>query len=131
MKPDEIEIRRLVVETHIGVPDEERANPQTLWITVLMLPSQGFSGLADSIANTIDYHRVALDVAAIAKSKRRNLIETLACEIADALLRSYPIVSIEITVEKRILPDTDFVAVRIVRDSVRIARNPPQAMIQG
>ncbi len=115
MSSDEIEIRRLKVSTHIGVPDQERADAQAVWISVIMRPAQALANLADDISNTIDYHQVAHDIAAIAKSKSRRLIETLAGEIADALLRAYPIASLEITVEKRILPDTDFVAVRIVR----------------
>jgi dihydroneopterin aldolase len=41
---DEIEIRRLAVVTHIGVPEEERSVPQTLWLTIRMRPSQGFPG---------------------------------------------------------------------------------------
>jgi len=115
MSSDEIEIRRLKVSTHIGVPDQERADAQAVWISVIMRPAQALANLADDISNTIDYHQVAHDIAAIAKSKPRRLIETLAGEIADALLRAYPIASLEITVEKRILPDTDFIAVRIVR----------------
>lgn len=118
---DEIEIRRLAVETHIGVPDEERANPQTLWITVRMRPSQGFHGLQDKVANTVDYYEVSQRLAELAAERPRHLIETLATEIAEFLLRTYPLKHVEITVEKRILPNTDFV-------SVRIARSSPQGM---
>ena len=35
--PDTIEIRRLRVSTHIGVPDAERAEPQTLWVTLRLI----------------------------------------------------------------------------------------------
>lgn len=114
---DEIEIRRLAVETHIGVPDEERANPQTLWITVRMRPSQGFHGLQDKVANTVDYHEVSQRLSELAAVRPRHLIETLATEIADTLLGTYPVAYIEVTVEKRILPEAEFVAVRIVRIS--------------
>lgn len=113
--PDTIEIRRLRVQTHIGVPDDERAAPQTLWITVRMVPSQGFAGLADDISRTIDYHAVALEVQALAESRPRRLIETLAVETADFLLGRHPLSKVAITIEKHILPDTECVAVHLER----------------
>lgn len=113
---DEIEIRRLAVKTHIGVPDEERAEPQTLWITVRMRPSQGFRGLNDKVGNTVDYYEVSRSLAALAAKRPRHLIETLATEIADFLLSGHPLSSVEVEVEKRILPDAESVSVRIIRN---------------
>lgn len=113
--PDTIEIRRLQVSTHIGVPDDERADPQTLLVTVRMIPSQGFNGLADDISRTIDYHAVALEIQTLASAKPRRLIETLAVEIADRLLANHSLESVAITIEKHILPDTECVAVHVTR----------------
>ena len=112
---DTIEIRRLRVRTHIGVPDEERAEAQTLLITVRMVPSQGFAGLGDEISHTIDYHAVTLEIQALAAARPRRLIETLAVEIADHLLVCHPLSSVAVSVEKHILPDTECVAVHIER----------------
>jgi 7,8-dihydroneopterin aldolase/epimerase/oxygenase len=112
---DTIEIRRLRVLTHIGVPDEERADAQTLQVTVRMVPSQGFGGLADEISRTIDYHAVALEIQALAAARPRRLIETLAVEIADHLLAAHPLRSVVVTIEKHILPDTECVAVHLER----------------
>jgi dihydroneopterin aldolase len=114
---DEIEIRRLAVQTHIGVPDEERENLQTLWISVKMRPSQGFHGLQDKVENTVDYYEVSQRLTELAAKRPRHLIETLATEIADTLLCFYPIAFVEITVEKRIIPETEYVAVTIKRHS--------------
>ncbi len=113
--PDTIEIRRLKVSTRIGVPEEERADAQALWVTLKLVPSQGFDGLADRIEHTIDYQQVAGDVESLAASRPRRLIETLATEIADLLLRSHPLRKVAVTVEKQILPNTDFVAVHLER----------------
>jgi 7,8-dihydroneopterin aldolase/epimerase/oxygenase len=112
---DTIEIRRLRVATHIGVPDEERAEPQTLWLTVRMTPSQGFDCLQDDITRTIDYHAVALALQALAAAKPRRLIETLALEVADHLLAGHPLAAVAVTIEKHILPDTECVAVHLER----------------
>jgi dihydroneopterin aldolase len=115
---DEIEIRRLAVATHIGVPEEERSVPQTLWLTIRMRPSQGFHGLRDDVANTVDYYEASRRLIALAAAKPRQLIETLATEIADFLLRGYPLSSVEVEVEKRILTDAEYVSVKIRRSRV-------------
>jgi FolB domain-containing protein len=115
-REDEIEIRRLAVETHIGVPDDERSESQTLWLTVRMRPSQGFHGLQDNVANTVDYYEVSRRLIALAAQKPRNLIETLATEIADFLLSGYPLFCVDVEVEKRILTDADSVSVRVRRE---------------
>lgn len=113
--PDTIEIRRLRVTCHIGVPDDERAAPQTLLLTVRMVPSQGFGGLSDDIRHTIDYHAVAIDLRALAAARPRRLIETLAVETADHLLEKHPLSGVAVTIEKHILPETECVAVHVER----------------
>ena len=113
--PDTIEIRRLQVATHIGVPDEERAQAQDVLITIHMRPSLGFRGLHDDIRNTIDYAAVAAEIQHLAAAKSRHLIETLANDCASHLLSHHPISSVAITIEKHILPDAECVAVSIHR----------------
>jgi len=113
--PDQIEIRRLKVATHIGVPEEERAETQILWLTIKMTPSQGFDGLADEISRTIDYYAVSLEIEKLAASKPRRLIETLAVEVAEHLLSNHPLKHAAVTIEKHILPNTECVAVHLER----------------
>lgn len=112
---DTIEIRRLRVSTHIGVPDAEQATAQTLWLTARLVPSQGFDGLADDISRTIDYQAVAVEIQALAAAKPRRLIETLALDTVDLLFALYPLQSVALTLEKHILPDTECVAVHLER----------------
>jgi dihydroneopterin aldolase len=114
--PDTIEIRRLRVTCHIGVPDAERADPQALWLTVRLVPGQGFAGLADQLSGTIDYHTVALELQALAAAKPRRLLETLAVETAEFLLERHPLRQVAVTIEKHILPDTECVAVHLERE---------------
>jgi FolB domain-containing protein len=113
--PDTIEIRRLKVSTLIGVPEDERATPQTLLVSVRMTPVQNFDGLADEISHTIDYYAVSLEIEALAASRPRRLIETLATDIAGLLLSNHPLAKVAITIEKHILPNTECVAVHIER----------------
>ncbi|MEI7908572.1 MAG: dihydroneopterin aldolase [Verrucomicrobiota bacterium] len=112
---DTIEIRRLRVLAHIGVPEAERATPQALFITLRLQPSRGFDGLADDLAHTVDYAAVAGQVDALAAARPRRLIETLALEIAGHLLAQHPLARVAVTIEKYILPDTECVAVHLER----------------
>lgn len=112
---DTIEIRKLRVTTHVGVPDEELSRPQTLAVSVVMTPGNSFDGLADDLGRTVDYHAVALEIQTIADQRPRRLIETLASDLADLLMKNHSLLRIEVVVEKFILPDTECVAVRVIR----------------
>lgn len=112
---DTIEIRRLRVTAHIGVPDEERAVTQTLLVTIRMSPSQGFDGLADEIYRTIDYYQISLEIQSLAAARPRRLIETLATDIANHLLGNHTLSHVAVSIEKHILPDTECVAVHLER----------------
>lgn len=113
---DTIEIRRLQISCHIGVPDDERATPQTLLVTVRMTPHADFEGFADDISRTIDYYQVSLEIAALSAARPRRLIETLATDIAAALLAKHPLRHVAISIEKHILPNTECVAVHCERN---------------
>ncbi|MBX3743578.1 MAG: dihydroneopterin aldolase [Akkermansiaceae bacterium] len=114
-QPDQIEIRRLKVSAHIGVPDEERAEAQTLLLTIRMTPSRSFDDLADDISRTTDYYAVSLEIEALAAEKPRRLIETLAVEVAEHLLTHHPLERVAVSIEKHILPNTECVAVHVER----------------
>ena len=112
---DTIEIRRLRVLTHIGVPEAERALAQPLFITLRLTPNHGFEGLADEISRTLDYAVVARQIETLAAARPRRLIETLALEIADFLLTEHPLGRVAVSIEKPILPNCECVAVHLER----------------
>ena len=115
MSPDLIKVKRLLISTHIGVPDEERAEPQELCVNLEMVPVVGFSELNDEIENGVDYYAVSLAVKELAAARPRKLIETLAEDIADHILSHFAVASLSVEVEKYILSDADHVAVAIQR----------------
>ncbi len=112
---DEIIIKGLSVSCHIGVPEEERAQPQELILHVTLSPFSDPEPLEDNIALTIDYHAVALHVEQVATEKPRKLIETLAEDVASSVLTNFPVSRVSIEIEKFILPNTRSVGVRITR----------------
>lgn len=111
-----IEIRRLKVLTCIGVPDEERAKPQELRVSVVITAATPFAEMNDEIGKTLDYAALAIGIQSLAAARPRRLIETLASDIACHVLASPGSAAVEVTVEKFILPDTDCVAVRLHRE---------------
>jgi dihydroneopterin aldolase len=113
--PDEIRIAGLRLHTHIGVPDEERAAPQTLEADIVIRITTRFDDMTDEISATIDYAAVAARLQHLAASKPRRLIETLAAEMAECVLSEFQAVGVTVDLRKRILPETDHVAVRVVR----------------
>lgn len=113
---NEIIIEGLELATHIGVPDAERTLAQVLRADIVMRPKLAFADMQDEIAQTIDYEAVANHVRALAAARPRRLIETLANEIADAVIHNFGASSVIVTLRKRILPGTDAVAVRMERN---------------
>jgi len=110
---ERIEIHRLQVDAVIGVPEEERAAPQTLFLSLSIVPVASFGEMADRIEQTVDYDAVARRVRAVAGEKPRHLIETLADEVARMVLTEFPSAAeVGVEVEKHILPDTEAVTVR-------------------
>lgn len=112
---DEIHLSALRLTTHIGVPEEERASSQTLEADVAIRLGVPFEGMNDDIAATIDYAAVAVRLQALAAERPRRLIETLAADMAACVLEEFHAAGVTIELRKRILPQTDNVAVRLVR----------------
>ena len=113
---DLIRIVDLDVMARIGVPDEERAEPQRLLISVDM-SCDPFSRAAetDNLAWTINYFEVAERIKSVTAQRPRKLLETLAEDLAFDLLKTFPIKKIALEIKKFILPEAKYVSVVIER----------------
>jgi dihydroneopterin aldolase len=114
---DQIVISQLGVSALIGAFEEERKRPQRLRVSLVLEPRRDFKNLADTLENTVDYDAVSRAVKSLAAEGVRLLVETLAEDIAAHLLAHYPLAAVEVEVRKYILPDTEFVAVRLRREA--------------
>ena len=112
---DVIHIEKLKLQSRLGVPEEERAEPQRVEVLVTLEPGVNFAALNDRVENTVDYALVCEEIKATAEARPRRLLETLAGDIAERLLGRFPIWRLTVEVRKFILPDTEYVAVRIER----------------
>ena len=92
---------------HIGVPKEERAQPQKLLCTATVLvPNLKKAAQTDNIQHTLNYFNLSQLLRQTAQSKERKLIETLASDLAAATFQHFPSPWIEIELKKFILPET-------------------------
>jgi len=115
---DLIRVVDLEVYSHIGVPDAERGEPQRLLISLeISIDSFSHAAGTDNLAWTLNYADVVERVKQLTVRRARKLLETLAEELASDLLKSFPIKKITLEIKKFILPDAQYVSVKIERAS--------------
>ncbi|MCH2592649.1 MAG: dihydroneopterin aldolase [Pedosphaera sp.] len=112
---DRITIKDLEVQFHVGVPDEERAEPQKLLITIEMTHDLVPSGASDNLAQTIDYYTVCQAVKALGQARRWKLLEALADDICKLVLEEFKPDIVRVMIKKFILPDTRWVSIEMSR----------------
>lgn len=112
---DVISIRDLEVHYRVGVPDEERAQPQRLLLTLELHRDFSAAAAADDLRATIDYHAVAEWLKGFGDGRQWKLIERLAVEIAEAVLQQFQPQAVSVEVKKFVLPQARFVSVRVMR----------------
>lgn len=103
---DRIFLEAMVFQGTHGVYAEEQDAPQAFEVDVDLALNLQPAGLADDLAQTIDYGAVYDACRQIVESTRFNLIEALAEAIAHELLANYP---------------ADEVVVRIRKPAVRLS----------
>ncbi len=113
--PDKVHIEQLDVFTRIGVPEEERANPQRLTVSISFWPYQQTSDLADHIERTVNYSTVAEETKNFLRDQSVKLIETLADGLASHLLKNFPIQKVTIELRKFALQDAKYVSITVSR----------------
>ncbi|MGD1085332.1 MAG: dihydroneopterin aldolase [Verrucomicrobiota bacterium] len=108
---DRIAIHDLTVFFHVGVPDAERAQPQRLALTVEM--ERDFSALGDDLERAIDYEAVSRRLLLFGEGRSWKLIETLAGDLAEMILREFKPARVTVEVKKFILPRTRHVSATV------------------
>jgi FolB domain-containing protein len=115
MNPGIISIADLEVFYRVGVPDDERAQPQRLLLTVEMETDFAAAAKSDGIADTIDYYAVTQRLLKFGDGREWKLIEKLASDIADMILAGFQPQSVSVEVKKFIIPQARHVAVTLIR----------------
>jgi len=110
-----ISIVDLEVFCHVGVPDEERAKPQRLLLSVEMDFDFSKAAKSDGIADTIDYFAVSQRLLKFGEWRQWKLIEKLAADIADTILAEFKPQSVTVEVKKFPIPQVRHVSVKVNR----------------
>ena len=109
-------ISDLEVRLRVGVPDEERREPQRLLLTVEMRSDFTTAIKTDSIAATVDYFAVSQALLKFGEGKEWRLIEKLAADVAEMILTKFRPASVSVEVKKFVIPQAQFVSVRVTRE---------------
>ena len=112
---DSIRISDLEVFFRVGVPQEERAKPQRLLISIDMELELNAAGKSDDISQTIDYYAVVQRIRALGEGREWKLIEALAEEIAGIGIEDFGAEAAVVEVKKFIIPQAQSVSVTVYR----------------
>ena len=115
MNSGKISIVDLEVFYRVGVPDAERAQPQRLLLTVELESDFTAAAKSDGIADTIDYYAVTQRLLKFGEGREWKLIEKLASDIADTVLKEFKPQSVFVEVKKFIIPQARYVSVSLLR----------------
>ena len=126
---DRIELRGLTVRGNHGVFEHERSDGQEFVVDVTVWVDLDRAAAGDDLTDTLDYGALAARAADIVSGPARNLIETVAAEIADDVMRDERVHAVEVVVHKPKAPIPlafDDVAV-VVRRSRRPGRRAEES----
>jgi len=115
---DRIELRGLTVRGYHGVFEHERQDGQEFVVDVTVWIDLDRAAASDDLTDTLDYGALAARIADIVGGPARNLIETVAAEIADDVMGDERVYAVEVVVHKPQAPvplALDDVAVAIHR----------------
>jgi dihydroneopterin aldolase len=87
-----------------GVHEAERRDGQEFVVDVVVWAELSTAAQSDDVADTLDYGELAEVVTRVVAGPPRNLIETVAAEIAEALLAELRLGEVEVTVHKPAAP---------------------------
>jgi 7,8-dihydroneopterin aldolase/epimerase/oxygenase len=112
---DTIIIRELAVAYRVGITDAERASPQKLLLNLEISHDCAQAAARDDLTHTIDYLAVCQHLLSFGEGRSWKLIESLAVDIATVIRSRYRAAAVVVEVQKFVIPETRYVAVRITR----------------
>ncbi|BBX19994.1 dihydroneopterin aldolase [Mycolicibacterium duvalii] len=126
---DRIELRGLRVRGFHGVYDHERREGQDFVVDITVWMDLDVAAASDDLADTLDYGALAQRAADVVAGPPRQLIETVAAEIADGVLADERVHATEVVVHKPTAPiPLEFADVAVVaRRSRRGGQGAPPA----
>jgi len=101
---DRIELRGLKVRGNHGVFEHEKRDGQDFYVDITVWMDLAPAAASDDLDDTLDYGGLAERAAAIVAGPSRDLIETVAAEIADGVMTDPRVRSTEVVLHKPSAP---------------------------
>ena len=116
---DTLRIQDLAAECRIGVTEEERAAPQTIWVDLEVAIDAARAAARDDVRSTVDYAALVGSVRELAQGRPYQLLETIAEEVASLVLGESGTSWVRVEVRKRALAGIGYAAVAVERTAAR------------
>lgn len=97
---DKVFVKGLKTAAYIGVYEWEHKQPQPLLFDLTMLWDQRAAAATDAIEQALDYDRLSKAVVQLVEARPRQLIETVAQEVAELILHEFLVSEVTVTVYK-------------------------------
>lgn len=101
---DRIELRGLKVRGNHGVFEHEKRDGQDFYVDITVWMDLAPAAASDDLDDTLDYGELAERAAAIVAGPPRDLIETVAAEIADGVMTDPRVRRTEVVLHKPSAP---------------------------
>ncbi|MFN3338290.1 MAG: dihydroneopterin aldolase [Dietzia sp.] len=113
---DRIELRGLRVRGNHGVFEHERRDGQDFLVDLVLWTDFTAAAASDDLADTVDYGALALFARDVVSGTPRDLIETVASQLADGIMDLAPQAhAVEVTLHKPQAPiPAEFADVAVV-----------------
>jgi FolB domain-containing protein len=117
---DSLVVKDLRLTTRIGVTAEERADPQTVLVSLEVRLDLSEASRSDDLGHTLDYGELVAQIAQLVEGAENRLLEKLAGDIAACVEGFSGVSGITVEVAKADPPlkeEVERVAVKIKRDT--------------
>jgi len=108
-----IQLKGLRLATHVGAFAEELARIQVVEINLKLHVNKQAAALQDRLENSVNYAEVLQVLQDCAMQRPRQLIETLAHELAASVLENFAVQKVDIQLSKFILPQLQSVEIEL------------------
>jgi 7,8-dihydroneopterin aldolase/epimerase/oxygenase len=97
---DRIELRGLMIRGHHGIHEHERRDGQDFVVDITVWIDLDRAAATDDLADTLDYGELAQRAGEIVGGAPRQLIEAVAGDVADDVMRDERVHAVEVVVHK-------------------------------
>ena len=115
---DKILLKNIILYAHLGVKEEEREVRQKISLDVELSLDLEKAAQTDNLEKTVDYEKVYNLIKERIEAKKYHLLEALAQDIAQEILKEFPVDEVLIRARKpqvKLAGPLDYVAVEIRR----------------